>query len=559
MAFMAKSVLVVDAPGPEREALLKGLDGLGCRASAASGLDEARRLAGGSRPDLVIVNILLAGTNGLELLDALRALPEAKGAPFLVLSLTDRAALGTGPNSLIADYLVKPVELEKLLSALQKAGAQRVKRVLVADDDADLSELLTIFLRTRGIEVREVHAGHEVSAAAEKFKPDVLLLDLMLPGKTGFEVLRELKSYPATESIPVVVMSAMHLNAYQERGLLTGEPEIIGSDVPRDFVFEVIKKLLSATPADKPKAPAILVADDEPAILAILKDILEREGFEVRTASDGEEALASIRRSAPDIAVLDYQMPRKNGIQVTAELKRDPALEYLPVILLSGAAERDTRVSGLNLGADDFIAKPVDLPEFLARIRMIIKRTQGVLAANPLTRLPGNVSIETRINEALKSGAPLDVLYLDLNHFKAYNDAYGFQAGDRVIKATGELLLSVVRASPKDFVGHIGGDDFIVVTQPDRSEALAQRMLEAFAHLAPTFYGETDRKRGYILSTDRQGNVKQFPLLSLSIGIVTNRHRKLASLGQVSQIGAEVKKKAKSLGGNRCYVDRRKD
>jgi PleD family two-component response regulator len=311
--------------------------------------------------------------------------------------------------------------------------------------------------------------------------------------------------------------------------------------------------------ADRRK-PRILLADDEPDLLMLMKETLERQGFDVKTAEDGEIALSSIRADPPDIAVLDLNMPSLDGFGVVQKLREDPVFENLPVIILSASGSRDNKVKGLNLGVDDFITKSVDIQELLARIRMILKRNRQGLDANPLSRLPGNISIESRIEEAISAGKPLAVLYIDLNQFKAYNDAYGYDAGDRVIKATAQLLLRVVRKDgSQDFVGHIGGDDFIVITDPERMETLSADIAKAFDQLAPTFYNEEDRKRGRLISTDRQGALREFPFLSIAIGVCHNSHRKLTSYAQVSQYGTELKRHAKRKPGSAWVIDRRRD
>lgn len=306
-------------------------------------------------------------------------------------------------------------------------------------------------------------------------------------------------------------------------------------------------------------APRILVADDEPDLLTIMKETLEREGFAVECAQDGGEALQMIQSNPPDIAVLDLRMPRMDGFEVCRRLREDPLYEHLPCIILSASATRDSKVEGLNLGADDFINKPVDIVELLARVRMILKRTRQGLDANPLTRLPGNVSIETHVEDALAEGRPLAVLYVDLNQFKAFNDAYGYDSGDRVIKATGLMLLRVARERQGRFLGHIGGDDFIVMTVPEDMEAVAKKICEEFDRMVPSFYNEADRARKRIVSTDRQGRMIEFPLLSVSIGICHNTHRRLTSYAQVSQYGAELKKAAKQIAGSAFVVDRRRE
>ncbi len=286
---------------------------------------------------------------------------------------------------------------------------------------------------------------------------------------------------------------------------------------------------------------------------------LERAGFRVTAVADGQAALDAIRADPPDIAVLDLKMPRLDGFAVCRALREDPLLENLPVVILSAAATHENKIEGLDLGADDFIGKPVDLRELLARLRMIIKRTRQGLDANPLTRLPGNLSIESRIERALAQARPLAVLYVDLNQFKAYNDAYGYDAGDRVLRALSRVLVDQIRGGPVDFVGHIGGDDFIALSTPERMEAAAQRVCAAFDAAVPAFYSAEDRARGSIRAKDRQGVARDFPLLSVAVGICHNRDRPLTGFAQVAALGAELKKAAKAKPGSAYVIDRRRD
>jgi diguanylate cyclase (GGDEF)-like protein len=309
--------------------------------------------------------------------------------------------------------------------------------------------------------------------------------------------------------------------------------------------------------APHPKA-RILVADDEPDLLIVMKDTLESEGFAVETADDGKAALEAIRRDPPDLAIIDLMMPELDGFEVCKALRADPVLEFLPLIILTASSENDNKIQGLNLGADDFITKPVDIAELLARVRMIMRRSQQGLDANPLTHLPGNVTIEKKIDEALDNARPLAVLYIDLNQFKAYNDAYGYDAGDHVIKGMAQVLLKSVRTKG-DFAGHIGGDDFIVLTTPDRMEDVAQRVIDDFSAIVPSFYKEEDRRVGKVRAKDRQGVLREYPLLSVAIGICHNSLRPLTSYAQISQFGAELKKYAKEKPGSAYVIDRRKD
>jgi diguanylate cyclase (GGDEF)-like protein len=312
------------------------------------------------------------------------------------------------------------------------------------------------------------------------------------------------------------------------------------------------------THAERPAR--ILIADDLPDLLQALKETLEREGFVVSAVPDGQAALEAIRADPPDIAVLDFKMPRMDGFAVCRALREDPLLENLPVVILSASGSRESKVEGLDLGADDFITKPVDIRELLARIRMILKRTRQGLDANPLTRLPGNLSIESRIERAIGDETPLAVLYVDLNQFKAYNDAYGYDAGDRVIKTLARVLVDQVRGGgPADFIGHIGGDDFIALSTPDRMEEAARKICAGFDAVVPSFYNAADLARGAISAKDRQGNMREFPLLSVSVGICHNKERSLQSFAHVAALGAELKKAAKAKAGSSYVVDRRRD
>jgi len=180
---------------------------------------------------------------------------------------------------------------------------------------------------------------------------------------------------------------------------------------------------------------------------------------------------------------------------------------------------------------------------------------------NPLTRLPGNRSIEAEVARRLHEPDNLAVLYIDLDHFKAYNDKFGFEAGDRIIQYTASTLQQAIQIvdNADDYLGHIGGDDFIVVTTPRAAERLGQEIIRLFDAELPGYYPEEDRKRGYIVALDRRGLRQQFPLVTLSIAIVTNERRQIRDFLELASVAAEVKKYAKSIEGSSVARDRRLD
>jgi diguanylate cyclase (GGDEF)-like protein len=228
--------------------------------------------------------------------------------------------------------------------------------------------------------------------------------------------------------------------------------------------------------------------------------------------------------------------------------------------MVTGKGEVSDKVGGIDAGADDYVVKPFEPKELLARIRMILRRTARDLEANPLTWLPGNVSILNEISSCIESSALFAVCYIDIDKFKSYNDKYGFEHGDEVIRETARILIQSTQelGKPNDFVGHIGGDDFVIVTTPDVVDNLCRKIIADFEKKAPSFYNETDRKNGYIIGLDRQGKEQKIPLLSISIGVVTNEFRKIKHIAQIGEIGAELKSYAKSLERSNYIKDKRK-
>ena len=303
----------------------------------------------------------------------------------------------------------------------------------------------------------------------------------------------------------------------------------------------------------------ILVVDDDGDIRDVLRITLEAEGYQVQEACNGQEALDSIPKVNPDLILLDFKMPRMDGPQLCQALKKDTLLQHLPIIMLTSKGEVLDKVHGIEAGADDYMVKPFEPTELLARVRMILRRTARALDANPLTKLPGNASILDELQTRIDEGKPMAICHIDLDKFKAINDNYGFEHGDEVIRTTARLLLTTLQelGNKDDFLGHIGGDDFVIMTTPSVVEGMCRRIVTEFSKTAPGFFKEADRKKGFIEAKDRDGKIRKFSFLTISIAVVTNRQRSLRHVAEVAQIGAELKEWAKAQGGNRWVIDRR--
>jgi diguanylate cyclase (GGDEF)-like protein len=302
----------------------------------------------------------------------------------------------------------------------------------------------------------------------------------------------------------------------------------------------------------------ILAVDDDRDILELIKTTLE-ENYTVITAACGTKALEKLKKDTPDLLVLDYVLPDITGPQICQSIRKDPLLVHLPVLMLTGKGEIDDKVKGLEAGADDYMVKPFYPQELLARVRMLIRRSNINLDANPLTRLAGNVSISKELEERIKNKKKFAALYIDLDNFKALNDYYGFERGDEAIKETARIIIAAIqeKGTIEDFIGHVGGDDFFIITATQNAESIAQKIITDFDKLSPKFFDEKDRIKGYIETKGRDGEIYKFGFLTISIGIISNEHRKFTHTAQISTLAAEVKGYAKKFPQSKYIFDKR--
>ncbi|MBI5418101.1 response regulator [Candidatus Poribacteria bacterium] len=306
-----------------------------------------------------------------------------------------------------------------------------------------------------------------------------------------------------------------------------------------------------------PKTNRILTVDDDESFLFLLKNLLSTEGYEITEAHDGLEALQIIKHDLPHLVIMDLMMPKMNGDEVVKHLRNNAATNHIPIIMISANKDIKIEVESLRHGVDEYLTKPFQPEELLARIHSILYRTYRGLDANPLTRLPGNNSIREYIEEIILKNIPFAVCYLDIDNFKAFNDKYGFEHGDRAINLAAQVFLKTVQliGNENNFVGHIGGDDFIIITSPELVDSICQNIIKNFDESVKSLYNKDDIENGYIISVDRKGIVDKFPIMTISIGVVTNTKRKILHSVEVSEIGTELKKYAKTFKKSNYVVD----
>lgn len=291
----------------------------------------------------------------------------------------------------------------------------------------------------------------------------------------------------------------------------------------------------------------------------VLSSILQRliAGCQVICYKEEQPALDFIYHSLPRLLVVQIQDEQSRSVGIINDLKSDPVFGQIPIIAI---VPDDLVISSWDrLLADDYLRRSAVERETALRVSLCLSRADRIVEISPLTRLPGNITISRQIQQRLDSGQTFALAYADLDYFKPFNDKYGFSRGDEVIKMVGRLILNLVREQQPQgsFVGHVGGDDFVFIVECDAVEATSTSILSYYSQIVPTFYDAEDRERGSIVSVDREGKQRSFPLMTLSIGIAHNRIRKFVHYGELVEIASDMKKHAKGKKGNAFSIDRR--
>ena len=303
----------------------------------------------------------------------------------------------------------------------------------------------------------------------------------------------------------------------------------------------------------------IMLVDDEEEARFLWEATVRQFGYEVIPLSSGEEALRKLDAVRPDLMLLDLNMPGMDGHEVCQQIKQQPRFAQLPVLILTSSDDLNDKLYSFDEGADDYITKEMDPQEIEKRIETVLRRYRQNLDSNPLTHLPGNNIIQREIQKRIDENRQFSVAYCDLDNFKAYNDRYGFMEGDRVIRFCAEVMSEAIHeaGNQNDFLGHIGGDDFVFLTTPDKAEKLCRMIVKRMDAGIKRFYNSEDAERGYIVARSRQGVRQKFPLVGISIAVVSNANRPLRAPAEVSKIASELKKAAKQKEGSVYVFDQR--
>jgi DNA-binding response OmpR family regulator len=289
----------------------------------------------------------------------------------------------------------------------------------------------------------------------------------------------------------------------------------------------------------------LLIVEDDSDINNMLKMFFTSQNYEVDTATRGADALEKTRQNLPNLIVLDIMLPDIDGFEVCRNLRTCIRTSHVPIIFLTQKDERGDRLQGLELGADDYVTKPFDIEELKLRVQRAITRADQQSLTDPRSGLPSGRLIEDQLRRIIRQKG-WSVIDIRLRHYDAFRDVYGFVAADNVLRFTALLLGEGVDelGTDNDFIGHAGGDNFILMTTEAASPQIQQRCAERFKGEVLAHYSFIDRERGYVLAETSDGKEQRMPLMSLAVGGVNASGYDYADIREITELAAEARRQS---------------
>jgi signal transduction histidine kinase/DNA-binding response OmpR family regulator len=475
-----------------------------------------------------------------------RTIIEAHGGRIWVES-------GSGGTKFVFTLPVSAAKAERTVQLPSTLESQPRRRglgensvALVVDDDPRRALLLKGLLMSLA---ERVLVCHDVDSALASARAEHPALAVVAGAMTdSLALLAILEHDPDTHKTAVMVVGDSDRRADL---LAAGADDLLEFPIQPAMFRDACLRLVES---GRREAPRVLIVDDDPSIRAICREVLELGGYQVRDAGSANAALAEARRFRPDMILLDVLMPGIDGYRTAEMMRSDPAIGMAPIMFLSARGDTADKVRAFRSGAEDYMVKPFDAAELLARVAKALDRQARELGASPTTQLPGADAIQGDIERRLAACETSAVAcYLDLDNLKAFNDYYGYAKANAVIRQTGDVIRHVVQRSggPGDFIGHIAGDDFVFITSAERADQVCREICERFDHLIRLYYDPADRERGYIETKDRFGVQRKFPIMSVSIAAISlTRAKSYAGLAELAAVG---KRTAKAIPGS-SYV-----
>ncbi len=285
----------------------------------------------------------------------------------------------------------------------------------------------------------------------------------------------------------------------------------------------------------------ILIVEDDSDTSDMLCFYFEAQNYEVLAAEWGKDALEMCQQMVPDLIILDIRLPDINGYEVCRQLRDNPRTSHTPVIFLTEKKEREDKITGLKLGAVDYITKPFDIQELRLKVRNTLRRASHKSLFSPTTGLPGSQLLKEHL-DLLIGRANWALLSIDLEGLECFKEAYGFVVSSDLIRATAMIISNAAQetGSGNDFVYQAGDGEFIVVTAPDTVEELRAKILTRLQRAIRYFYSIKDREAGCISLKCAEGE-KKVPLMSVAVGIMTDESASFHDAGQILEATTQTR------------------
>jgi two-component system cell cycle response regulator len=387
---------------------------------------------------------------------------------------------------------------------MKKIEHSHKKKILIVDDDLTNQKLLERMLPIDQFNVLFASDGQKGMDMVYKELPDVILLDVMMPKKDGFTVARELKKDLSVRNIPIILVTALDGSENRISGLEAGAEEFLTKPVKKVELIARIRSMLQlkeyreqldihkqsgalfsqaagedmSNKLDLDKAPHVLLVEDNEIDRNIILKALEKEFLRLETAKNGQEAISCIQSGEVDLVLLDILLPDINGFEICKRLKTMDTAKDIPVIVITCLDDIDSKITGVKLGADDFLIKPIDTRELNARIKVLLDKKDQLdklrthyeyaLSSASIDSLTGLYNhgyfkkfLSLEVKRSLRQQYPVSLLMIDIDEFKLFNDTLGHVKGDDILHNLGNLIRSVIREV--DLTARYGGDEFVVI------------------------------------------------------------------------------------------------
>ena len=502
--------------------------------NAETGVELARL----HHPDLILMDIELPGISGLEATRMIRENHEVSGVPVIALSANameaDKArALAAGCD----DYITKPIDIKSFPKTIQRylpkptgnkrpSETTRGHRVLIVDDDELNIKLLAAQLTSKGYRVATAYDGRAALNQVAADPPDLILLDIMMPGIDGYEVTKRLKAKDESKDIPIILVTALTGDDEKERGLEAGADEFINKPVNYPELEARVNSLLrlkeyqdqlgsrkesaslmahglvesKSDSKEDVNSPTILIVEDDATSAKLIARYLSMIPCQLEIVDNGEKALRMASTNHVDIILLDLMLPIIDGIEVCRALKSNEQTIPIQVVMITSLTDTKSKLAGIEAGTDDFLVKPINKDELRARIKALVKkkayldrlraRIDGALYAAITDKLTGVYNhgyfkhfIELECKRSKRHQHRLALLMVDVDDFKKFNDQYGHQCGDLALNRIAKKLKSNIRDI--DLIARYGGEEFsIVLPYADlkMAESVANRLLQSVSN-----------------------------------------------------------------------------